>query len=286
MDLGRIRAVGTQPVIQSYDKRDTILYALGLGFGEDPLSLQELPFVFEGPGFRTMPTMVNIICHPGFWAKEPEYGIDWVKLLHAEQDFTIHNTMPTEGRLKGNYSVVSVEDKGPDRGALLHQLKTLFNDETGEKIATVRSTLFLRGNGGQGGFGEPIAAADRLPDRSPDKIVDIRTRPHQALIYRLSGDWNPLHADPKVAEKAGFSRPILHGMCTNGLAARAIVQTYCDFDPAVLRQMFVRFSRPVLPGETLRFEFFEEGVGSLKFRAVVLETGDTVLDRCTATLVA
>lgn len=283
MDIEKIRTMAIDPIIQPYDKRDTILYALGLGYGADPLDEAELPFVYE-KDLRCLPSYANILCHPGFWAQDPQFGIDWVKILHAEQDLVMHQALPATGAIRGEYRVAGLEDKGEGRGALLHQEKDLFDDATGDHLATVRSTLFLRGNGGEGGFGDAMPAAQPVPDRAPDRIVEIPTLPRQALIYRLSGDWNPLHADPAIARKAGFDRPILHGLCTKGLANRAILASYCDHDVARFQSMFVRFSKPVMPGETIRFEFFEEGAGQLRFRAVAVERDAVVLDRCSASV--
>lgn len=281
MDIEKIKGMSIDPIVQTYDKRDTILYALGLGYGADPLDESELPFVYE-KNLRILPSYANLLCHPGFWAQNPEYGIDWVKILHAEQAFRIHKPLPATGSIRGEYRIAGIEDKGEGRGCLLHQDKELYDAQTGEHHATVRSTLFLRGNGGEGGFGESPAPAQPLPERAPDKVIEISTLPRQALIYRLSGDWNPLHADPAIATRAGFPMPILHGLCTNGIASRALVAAYCDNDPTRLRQMFVRFSKPVMPGETIAVEFFEEGPGKLRFRAVVRERDTVVLDRCTA----
>ena len=283
MDIEKIRAMAIEPIVQSYDKRDTILYALGLGYGADPLNEEELPFVYEG-NLRCLPSYANILCHPGFWAQNPEFGIDWVKILHAEQHLVVRKPLPPTGALRGEYRVVGIEDKGEGRGALLHQEKELYDAANGDHLATVRSTLFLRGNGGEGDFGEAMPSATPVPERAPDKVVEIPTLPRQALIYRLSGDWNPLHADPEIARKAGFGGPILHGLCTKGLANRAILASYCDNDVARFKSMFVRFSKPVMPGETIRIEFFEEGAGELRFRAIAVERDAVVLDRCSATV--
>lgn len=283
MDIDKIRTMAIEPIVHSYDKRDTILFALGLGYGADPLDESELRFVYE-KNLVALPPFANILCHPGFWAQDPQFGIDWVKILHAEQQLTMHRPLPATGALRGEYRVAGIEDKGEGRGALLHQEKALFNDLTGDHLATVRSTLFLRGNGGEGGFGEPMPPAQAIVDRTPDKVVEIATLPRQALIYRLSGDWNPLHADPAIARQAGFAMPILHGLCTKGIANRAILSAYCDNDVSRFKSMFVRFSKPVMPGETIRIEFFEEGGGELRFRAIAVERGDVVLDRCSATV--
>jgi acyl dehydratase len=283
MDIEKIRTMAIEPIVHSYDKRDTILYALGLGYGADPLNEAELPFVYE-KDLVCLPTFANVLCHPGFWAQDPQYAIDWVKILHAEQDLVMHKPLPATGAVRGVYRVAGIEDKGEGRGALLHQEKDLYHAENGDHLATVRSTLFLRGNGGEGGFGDSMLPAQPLADRAPDKVVDIPTLARQALIYRLSGDWNPLHADPAIAKRAGFSMPILHGLCTNGIAGRAILSTYCDYDVSRFKSMFVRFSKPVMPGETIRVEFFEEGNGQLRFRAIAVERGEVVLDRCSATV--
>ena len=281
MDVERIRDLKIDAIEQAYDKRDTILYALGLGYGADPLDESELPFVYEGQ-LRCLPSYSNVLCHPGFWAQRPEFGIDWVKILHAEQDFRIHKPLPPTGIIRGEYRVAGIEDKGEGRGALLHQEKHLYDTADGSHLATVRSTLFLRGNGGEGGFGDPVSVAAPIPECPPDRVVEIPTLPRQALIYRLSGDWNPLHADPGIARKAGFDMPILHGLCTNGIACRALLREYCGNDPARLTEMFVRFSKPVMPGETIRLEFFEEGDGLVRFRAIARERDTVVLDRCSA----
>lgn len=280
LNLEKIRALGISPIEHRYEARDTMLYALGLGFGQDATASEHLQFVYED-GLKTVPSICSVLAHPGFWLQKPEYGADWVKILHAEQAFEMHHPIPPSGAVRGEYSVLGVEDKGAVKGALLHQRKILFDAASGQKLASVRSTLFLRGDGGQGGFGEEMAPPVALPPRAPDRVVDIPTLPQQALLYRLSGDWNPLHADPAIARKAGFERPILHGLCTNGIACRAMIETYCGGAPEKLKEMFVRFSGPVLPGETIRIEMFEEGA-RVRFRARVVERDIIVLDRAHA----
>ena len=280
MDIQRIKDLQLAPLDQTYAQRDTMLYALGLGYGENPLDQEELAFVYEKQ-LKTVPSMCSILCHPGFWLQNPIYGVDWVRVLHAEQWFRIHNPLPPQGTIRGTFSVLGVEDKGAERGAILHQVKELHDTADGRHLASIRSTLFMRANGGEGGFGEPIAPAEPLPEGEPHRTVEITTLDRLALIYRLSGDWNPLHADPAVAQKAGFDRPILHGLCVNGIATRAILRTYCGHDPTRLKSLFVRFSKPVFPGETIRLEFYEEPE-CLRFRAMAKERGVVVLDRCTA----
>jgi len=282
MIIENLKALALPSVSQPYEVRDTILYALGLGYGSNPLEPGELQFIYE-KNLKVVPSLCVVLSHPGFWVQRPELGIDWVKVLHAEQAFEIHAPFPVSGATRGEYSILGLEDKGPGKGALLHQQKILYDESTGHRLATVRSTLFLRGDGGLGGYGQPVAPPLPLPDRAPDRTVEIPTLPQQALIYRLSGDWNPLHADPAIAAAAGFQRPILQGLCTNGIACRAVIQAYCGHQPERLRSMFVRFSSPVLPGETIRFEFFEEAE-TLRFRARVVERDVVVLDRASVAI--
>lgn len=279
MRLDAIRA-WNPTVEQSYDERDTMLYALGLGYGEDPLDAAELPFVYEN-GLKALPSMCMVLAQNKFWLSDPHYGVDVVRLLHAEQAFEMIRPLAPSGRVKASFRVTGVEDKGKERGALLHQVKQLADAETGESIASIRYSLMLRGNGGEGGFGEGVTAAQPLPERPADRSLELATSPRSALLYRLSGDFNPLHADPVVARKAGFDRPILHGLCTMGIACRALLATYCDNQPERLRAMSNRFTSPVMPGETLRFEFFEEGA-EIRFRGIAVERGQVVLDRGTA----
>ena len=284
MDLNAIRTHRFPPVEQAYTARDTMLYALGLGYGSDPLDTAQLAFVYEDH-LRAVPSLVNVIAHPGFWAKDPKFGIDWVKILHGEQSFELFRPLPPSGRMRGEYSIEAIEDMGADKGARLYQLKDLFDADTGEKLATVRTVLFMRGDGGHGGFGVAPPAPAPLPEAAPDTVIEIPTLPQQALIYRLSGDYNPIHADPAPARKAGFPAPILHGLCSLGIATRAIVQACCDNQPERLRSLSLRFSRPVFPGETLAVEIFRTD-GGVQFRCRVKERDAVVLDRGRAEIAA
>jgi acyl dehydratase len=261
----------------SYGWKDTILYALGLGYGSDPLQENELPFVYER-GLQAVPTICNTLAHPGFWLDTPSLEIDWIKVLHAEQSIEMHQPLPPEGAVRGAYEIISVVDKGADKGAILTLEKRLSDIASGQLLCTVTTSVFLRGDGGQGGFGPAPAAPGALPDAAPDETLDLATLPQAALIYRLSGDVNPLHADPRVATKAGFRQPILHGLATMGIAARALLRARCDNDPARLGSMFVRFSSPVYPGETLRTEIFDTAEG-IRFRCRAVERDVVVLDR-------
>lgn len=282
MHLANVTQYRFQPIEHEYTFKDSILYALGLGYGADAASPDELRFVYED-SLKAVPSQCVVLAHPGFWAKKPEFGIDWVKILHGEQSFEIHRPIPPWGSVRGEYEIEAVDDKGPEKGAVLYQLKRLSDSATGELLATVRSALFLRGDGGCGAFGSPPAQPEAIPEREPDAIHDIATLPQQALIYRLSGDYNPIHADPELARKAGFHRPILHGLCTMGLATRALLSTYAQGRPERLTSMFVRFSKPVFPGEIISTEFFRSGT-NIHFRCRVKERNVVVLDRGSAVI--
>ncbi|MFO7856304.1 MAG: MaoC/PaaZ C-terminal domain-containing protein [Paracoccaceae bacterium] len=275
LDPGKLKARHFAPVEQTYTHRDALLYALGLGFGADPMDEDQLRFVFEeAEGFAAVPTMP---AGPGFWAREPDSGVTWQKVLHGEQGLEIHAPLPTAATVVGRTRIEDVIDKGEGCGALIRLVREIEEKGTGRRLATARTTTFARADGGFGGPSGPSAPARGPPERAPDAAVDIPTRPEAALIYRLSGDPNPLHASPAVAREAGFERPILHGLCSYGVAGRAILQACCAGDPARLRRLDVRFSSPVHPGETIRTEIWRDG-GEISFRARVVERDAVVLN--------
>lgn len=260
----------------SYTARDTMLYALGAGAGSDPLDEDDLKFVYED-GLAALPSMAVVLGYPGFWLKDADVGVDWTRLLHGEQGLVLHRTIPACGTVIGRTRITGLVDKGAGKGALLFSERDVVDKATGELIATLSSTTFLRGDGGFGGPAGPAPAPHQLPDRAPDAGLDLPTLPQAALIYRLSGDYNPLHADPKVAKAGGFPKPILHGLCTYALACRAILNLACGNDPARLKSLKVRFSSPVFPGETIRTEIWRDG-DVISFRSAVPERGVKVLD--------
>jgi acyl dehydratase len=280
MNLENLKAFRFPPIAHQYTAADSILYALGLGFGERPTDPMHLQFVYED-GLRAVPSACMVLAHPGFWIDSPSLQIDWIKLVHGEQSFELLQPLSPEGNVRGEYEIVAVEDKGRDKGASLHLVKRLFDLATDEPIALVRSVYLLRGDGGNGGFGVAPQSPPPLPDVSPDVFVDIRTLPQSALIYRLSGDKNPIHADPTAATRAGFPQPILHGLCSMRIATRGIIEALAAGDPGRLRGVSVRFSKPVIPGETLRVELFGRE-SEIRFRARSIERGILVLDRGSA----
>ncbi len=265
---------------QCYTSRDSILYALSVGCSTDPLAAHDLCYTYERD-LKTLPTQVCVLGHPGFWYQDPKFKIDWVRLLHGAQTIEMLRPLPAEGEVRAEYRVAGVNDKGPERGAILVLEKTLYNDRTGEVISRIGSTTVMRGDGGCGSFGEDAARPAPMPEGEPDYMVDLVTLPQGALLYRLNGDANPLHADPAVAAAAGFERPILHGLCSMGVAGRGLVHLFCDGDADRLAKMAVRFTSPVFPGETLRVEAWRDG-DRIPFRMRVVERDVLVLNGCEA----
>ena len=283
IDYDRLMALDIPDVEQSYTKRDTMLYALGLGIGADPMDADQLKFVYED-GLKAVPTWGVMLAYAGFWIRELDTGIDWVKVVHGEQNVVLHRPLPVEGTVIGKTSIVDIYDKGEGKGAIVLSRRDVFNKATGDHLASMDNMSFCRGDGGFGGTAVAPAPPPPIPDRAPDEVVSIATLPQAALIYRLSGDYNPLHADPAVAAKAGFARPILHGLATYGIACRAVVATCCDHDSDRLHSIGARFSSPVYPGETIRTEIWREDGDAVQFRARVAERDVVVLQNGRARL--
>jgi acyl dehydratase len=280
IDYEKTKAWRSGPVRHAYTTRDTILYALGVGFGADPLDADELRYVYEKE-LSAVPTMSAVLASPGFWMRErKELGIDFLKLVHGEQGVTIHSPLPAAGTVVGESRVSRIVDKGEGKGAVMHVEKTLTDEADGRLLATVEMVLFLRGDGGfskNGGGDEAAPAAPPVPEGEPDARIELPTRADAALLYRLSGDTNPLHVDPAVAAKAGFDKPILHGLATYGNACRGILARYCGHDAARLKSIRARLTSPVYPGETLVLECWRAGGNEIAFRASVKERGQAVL---------
>ena len=269
---------------QTYSARDTILYGLSLGYGSDPGNEADLRFVYE-KNLLALPTMAVVLCHPGFWISDPATGIDATKAVHGEQHCTFHRPLPATGSLVGRAKVTAVIDKGRGKGALVITERVIADAVTGLPIATLEQRTMCRGDGGfeessaasvAAGPATPPARTAAAAEPDPDLVVELPTLPQAALIFRLSADPNPLHADPAVALAAGFPRPILHGLCSYGIAARAIVQACCAGNPHALRHLGVRFSAPLFPGETLRTEIRRDGAG-IRFRCLAAERNVVVM---------
>jgi acyl dehydratase len=264
---------------RSWTSTDALLYAIGVGAGlGDPL--QELEFTTEntaGVEQKVLPTFGVLLAQARAAGDLGDF--DRAMLVHAEQSIELHKPLPVEGTLATSAIVTGIYDKGS--GALVQTENRAVDAATGEPMVTCRSGTFIRGEGGFGGdrgSSEPW----QFPDRAPDRKVTQQTRPEQALLYRLSGDRNPLHADPAFAARGGFSRPILHGLCTYGITGRVLLHELCASDPARFVSMSGRFSAPVLPGQSLVVTIWIGDGGTALFRTAT-EEGTVVIDRGVAT---
>jgi acyl dehydratase len=243
------------PTQFSYEERDVMLYALGIG-------ARELEFIFER-GLKTIPTFAVIPAFPALMGLSAAVEINPVMILHGEQGFRIHKQIPASGTLTTSGKVTGVYDKG--KGALV-TIESTTKDAGGETVFTNTSGIFIRGAGGFGGERGP-EAGNAAPERGPDRTVEMQTLDIQAAIYRLSGDRNPLHIDPAFAKMAGYDRPILHGLCSFGHVGRAVLAEYCGNDPARMLGMSVRFSGVVYPGDTIITDMWDEGKGKIIVQA-------------------
>ena len=240
----------------SYGDRETMLYALGVGFGQDALDERELDFVFEQGTLKTVPSMAVVLTRGNLTA---DIGWDYTKVLHGEQRLELYRPLPPEGELIADARVAEAYDKGEGKGALVLIETDVRLKSDGQPLFKVGATVFARGDGGFGGPKGSGPEPHPTPDRAPDFTSELETRSDQALLYRLNGDRNPLHADPGLAKSVGFPVPILHGLCTYGTACRAIVTTICNYDHTMIRGFDLRFSAPVYPGETIITDMWRDG---------------------------
>lgn len=270
-------ALRTPPQRFSYTDRDAIMYALSVGFGRDP---DELPFVFERPTLKIVPTLAVVIAPTGVIHKT---GVDMTKVLHGEQNLILHRALPSSAEIVAQSRVIEAFDRGEGKGAVL-QLETqarLAEDDA--PLFTSTMSIVARADGGFGGSKSAPPAPHTLPERSPEHIVSLRTREDQALFYRLNGDRNPLHADPTFAARAGFERPILHGLCSYGVACRGLIKSICNGNPDRIAEFGARFSAPAFPGDTIDTEIWRDGdTVSFRCRArerdiVIINNGKCVL---------
>jgi acyl dehydratase len=264
-----------------YGDRDVMLYALAVGMGRDPLNRDELPYVYEGNGLRVVPAFASLLATTSIL---DDCGWDYSRVLHGEERLVLHRPLPETGELLVDSRVSGVRDLGAGRGAFIEvELRGRARDQ-GTPLFTVLRTIVARGDGGFGGPGERLRPLHALPARAPDLTSSLQTRRDQALLYRLTGDRNPLHADPVLARKLGLAAPILHGLCTWGIACRAILRTICEYDQTLIRSLEGRFSAPVIPGETLITEMWQEA-NIVSFRVRAAERDLVVLNhgRCELT---
>lgn len=282
LDYATVKNWRFDEVRQRYEQKDTMLYALGIGLGQDPEDAGQLRYVYE-KDLQAFPTMSVVLGYPGFWVQDPRAGIDWVKVVHGEQRLTVHAPLPTSGVVVGRSRNTHVIDKGVDKGAIVITERTL-HDESGTCLATLRQSTFCRGDGGFGPGDDSPDALPAVPGGKPDLQCELRVPPSAALLYRLNADRNPLHADPDVAHQAGYPRPILHGLCSYGVAAHAIVKSCCDYDASRLTSLNARFSAPVYPGETLQCDMWRMPDGQIRFQVRARERDLVVMSHGTATV--
>jgi len=265
---------------QTITPRDAILYALGIGLGADPTDERQLRFVYED-GLLALPSQAITFTYPALLAAFGAAGITMHRVLHGEQEFELARPLPTGAELEGETRVIELADKGPGRGLLIYYRTEIRDALSGGPVATLTSSSFCIDEGGACGEAlapaAPPIARHVLPHRAPDDVCELATLPQAALIYRLSGDYNPMHALPSVARAAGHARPILHGRCTFGVAGHAILRRICHYDPARIRSMTARFTAPVFPGETLRTELWR-APGGVLFRTRIVERDVVALD--------
>lgn len=283
IDYQQLMALKATGQRYAWTDREVMLYAYGIGMGADPMDETELAFVneacFTARALKVVPTFASVAA----WGAGPgEMNLNKLLVVDGERDITFHKPLPAAANITADSSVIDVFDKGRDKGAVIRH-QTVLRDDGGAPLATLIASRFARGDGGFGGPSEGQPEPHEVPLRAPDRSIDIPTRPDQALIYRLCGDRNPLHSDPEFAARAGFARPILHGMCTYGITCRAVLQTYADYDPAAFRRHAARFSAPVYPGDTVTIDLWKDGnvisfEARIKARDVtVIRSGKTVL---------
>jgi acyl dehydratase len=257
LEYPAILEIGEKGQRFSYTDRDTMLYALAVGLGGNPTDEQELDFVYE-KNLKVVPTLVTVVCW-GAGVPTEQLGLDYKLVLHGEEHTIFHKPVPPAATLIADSSIREVYDKGEGKGAIVLRETVLREEGDDRPIATLRRTLFARGDGGLGGSKESTQPPHMHPNREPDVVLKYPTARNQAAIYRLCGDRNPLHIEPERAKAAGFDRPILHGLCTYGFTCRAVLEAFCGFDPALLASHQARFSSPVFPGETLRISLWRDG---------------------------
>lgn len=280
IDYDDMMQSGATGLVSSYDEKDVMLYALGIGFMRDPLNADELPFAYENNGLKVVPTFASVIGRgeaPPAQQRMPQKStINFMMLVDGERRIAFHKPLPPRAELIADERTIGVYDKGKDKGAVLVQERAIREKASGDKLCTITASYFLRGDGGFGGPNLSQPEPHAIPERAPDLVKECDTRPDQAFLYALSGDRNPLHRDPAVAKMAGFPRPILHGLCSYGTACRAVLSTVGQYQSERIKQFDVRFSKPVFPGETIVTEIWVDG-GTISFRAKVKERDGVVV---------
>jgi acyl dehydratase len=271
---------GATGLAARYDEKDVMLYALGVGMGRDPLDEKELPFVYENNGLKVVPTFASVInrgeAPPERQRMPQKSNVNFMMVVDGERRITIHKPLPPRCEVIADERYLDILDKGEGKGAVLIQERSVREAGSGDRLFTIVSSIFARGDGGFGGKPQGGPQLHEIPGRAPDLVKECDTRPDQAFLYALSGDRNPLHRDPVFAKMVGFPRPILHGLCSYGTACRAVLSTLAQYQPERITQFDVRFSKPVFPGETLVVEMWQDG-STISYRASVKERLGTVV---------
>ncbi len=280
IDYDDMMQSGASGLVSRYDEKDVMLYALGVGFGRDPLDEKELPFVYENNGLKVVPTFASVISRgeapPQQQHMPQKSNINFMMVVDGERRITIHKPLPPKCDVVSDERYLDILDKGEGKGAVLIQERVSRDAASGDKLFTIVTSIFARGDGGFGGKPQGGPQPHDIPERAADLVQECDTRPDQAFVYALSGDRNPLHRDPAFAKMVGFPRPILHGLCSYGTACRAVLSTLAEYQPERIRQFDVRFSKPVFPGETLVVELWQDGA-TISYRASVKERPGTVV---------
>ena len=275
MDIAKVLSTKWPSYDVKLSNNELILYALGVGFSQDPLNKDHFKFTYENDGeFQAFSTMPSVIAHrqsdlvlniPGF----PQFNP--MMLLYGEENLEFFKPITSDLKLRVEERIADVADKGKMTG--LTEESLIKNADTGETLVKILRTLMIRGVGGYGHKGGAVAVKyPEIPSRAPDAVVESKSQPNQALLYRLNGDLNPLHIDPDMAELGGFEKPIIHGLCSSGFTARMVYEKYCNGDPKALSKFSTRFLSHVFPGETYQVEIWKDG-NTLIFQTKTKERG-------------
>lgn len=270
------------PIQERYNERDAIIYALGVGVGQAPEDPFELGFVYEKE-LNILPTFNATLASPTAWLQDLKHSIDLTQLVALSHRLNVFNQLPSAGSVTSYVRVTHVYDRGIGKGAVIHWERTLVLNESGQIISRLHARALARGNGGFGGEPSPKRNDEFVPDRPSDYSVEWQTTKAQSLLYRQSGDLNPLHVDPEIASDAGFARPILHGLCTLGIVAFNLMKIARYSDTSQIRKISTRYAGIVYPGEKLLIEFWQEKE-QWHFQCKACERNSIVLDGGTATL--
>jgi acyl dehydratase len=273
LNYERVMAYRPADIAVQYGARDCIIYALGIGLGMDPIDPGQLKFVYE-KNLVAFPTMAAVLGRLVGLQNDPAFGIDQRMMVAAALKVVLHRPLATEAKLVSRPHVREVIDKGPGSAAILEITRELRTPD-GELVATIDNSILVRKHGGFGGKVTQVAELHAVPSTKPDTVCDLLTPPNLALLYRLTGDMNPLHADPERAKSVGFERPILHGAATFGVAAHAVLR-HITYQADKLASIEARFVRPVFPGDTLRTEIWRDA-NRISFQSRAVGRDDLVL---------